>query len=74
MSKFNEARQMIEDSKTDAQLYKAAEFIQKNSTRLGLDYVDLEKLQQIGMRHFEQMQRELFLMQKNAKAKRKEGK
>lgn len=74
MSKFNEARLMLENAKTDKAMFKAASYIQKNSKALGLDYIDLEKLSDIGMHYLAQIERDLIFMQKNDKARRPQGK
>jgi len=74
MSKFHMARELLEKAKNEAEIVKAATFIQTNSKALGLDYVDLEKLSDMGFHYYEKMQRDGLALAKNAKAKRPEGK
>jgi hypothetical protein len=64
---YHEIRGMIEECKDEKQLLRVVEDIMRNTKKYGLDEVDLDKLEQVGMRKYEQFKRERSLLIKNKK-------
>lgn len=67
MSAYHEYRIAIENCRTEVELLKIVEDVMKNTKENKLDEVDIDKLEQLGMRKYEAMLRDRQMMFKNRK-------
>jgi len=67
MSKYHELVVDLKNCKTEKDLMYIATDISANRKTYGLDMLDVEKLEQIGLRRYEELQRERNQMVKNKK-------
>lgn len=66
-SKYHDIRVEIENCKTERDLLRIVEDVVKNSKKYHLDEVDLQRLEDVGMKKYERFQRDRMFMIKNKK-------
>jgi hypothetical protein len=64
-SNYHELTVDIKNCKTEKELLKVIQYIDQNRKKLKLDEYDIEKLEAIGLRRYEEMTRERNIMVKN---------
>lgn len=67
MTDFYTLAQDLQECKNDKQLLKVAQDIMKNKAKYGLDEDQINKLEQIGIRRYDQLERERQFMFRNKK-------
>lgn len=64
---YHELSAQLQECKTERELLKIAEYVSRNSKKLKLDSYEVDKLEQIGIRKYEEFQRRGQEMMRNSK-------